>query len=288
MKLEIENSEYPEKLRKIENPPKQIYLKGNYKLIKTPGIAIIGSRKCTSYGEKITIKFSKELSLYGLTIISGMAQGIDSFAHIGSIETTGNTIAVLPSGFNNIYPEENKELYEKILENGGLLISEYEENEKASSEKFLERNRIVSGLSIGTLVIEGGYRSGTSVTANLSKKQGKNVFCIPSSLENSKGITPNKLIKEGAYLVTQVQDIICKYPELKLNKKNIETKIIKDYKINDEYKEIYNILDKEKQIHINEITKRLKIDISEVSYKLMMMELEDKVVSFPGNNYKRK
>ena len=218
MKLGIENFEYPEELRKIEKPPKQIYLRGNYKLIKTPGIAIIGSRKCTSYGEKMAIKFSKELSLYGLTIISGMAKGIDSFAHIGSIEATGNTIAVLPSGFNNIYPEENKELYEKILENGGLLISEYEENEKASSKNFLERNRIVSGLAIGTLVIEGGYRSGTSITANLSKKQGKNVFCIPSSLENSKGITPNRLIKEGAYLVTQVEDIICKYPELKLNK----------------------------------------------------------------------
>lgn len=288
MKLEIENFEYPQKLREIPNPPKQIYLEGNAKLLKTPGISIIGSRKCTKYGEKMAIKFSKELSLYGLTIISGMAEGIDSFAHIGSIETTGNTIAVLPSGFNNIYPEENIELYNKILKNGGLIISEYEKNEKATYKKFLERNRIVSGLSIGTLVIEGGHRSGTSVTANLTKEQGKNVFCIPSSLENSKGITPNRLIKEGAYLVTEVEDIIDKYPDLKLKKKQISIKKIENNEINEECKNIYNALDKENVTHINEIAKKLKLDISEISYKLMMLALEDKIVSLPGNNYKIK
>ena len=165
MKIDIEDRGYPEQLRKIHNPPKQLYLKGNMKLLSTTGIAIIGSRSCTKYGEKMARKFSEELSLHGLTIISGMAKGIDSFAHIGSIETTGNTIAVIPSGFNNIYPKENIELYNEILNNNGLVITEYEEKEEATSKRFLERNRIVSGLAIGTLVIEGGFRSGTSVTA---------------------------------------------------------------------------------------------------------------------------
>ncbi len=289
MKIDIEDRGYPDQLRKIHNPPKQLYLKGNKKLLNTIGIAIIGSRSCTKYGEKMAIKFSKELSLYGLTIISGMAKGIDSFAHIGSIETKGNTIAVIPSGFNNIYPKENIGLCNEILNNNGLIITEYNKDVKATSKRFLERNRIVSGLAIGTLVVEGGFRSGTSVTAKLTKEQGKNVFCIPSSLEKPKGITPNKLIKEGAFLVTEVEDIVNKYSDInfmKVRRKKIEN--FEENLINDEYKIVYNILDKEKEIHINDIVKKLKLDINEISYKLMMLELEDKIVSLPGNNYKRK
>lgn len=286
IKIEIENYNYPKQLRKINNPPKQLYLEGNIKLLDTPGIAIIGSRECTKYGEKMAKKFSKELSLYGLTIVSGMAKGIDSFAHIGCIEGTGNTIAVLPSGLNNIYPKENKELFNKILENNGLIITEYKENEKADYNKFLDRNRIVSGLAIGTLVVEGGHRSGTSVTARITKDQEKNIFCIPSSLENKKGITPNRLIKEGSFLVTEVEDIISKYPELKLKKTSLK-KSKKEVTIKDEFREIYNCLDVENPIHINEIAKKLRLSVNEVNYKLMMMELEDLVVSLPGNNYKK-
>ena len=288
IKIIIEDNKYPEQLRKIDNPPKQLYLEGNTKLLDIPGIAIIGSRECTKYGEKMAKKFAKELSLYGLTVISGLAKGIDSFAHSGCIEGNGNTIAVLPSGLNNIYPKENKKLFDEILENNGLILTEYEENEAANSRTFLERNRIVSGLAIGTLVVEGGHRSGTSVTAKLTKKQEKNIFCIPSSLENKKGITPNKLIKEGAFLVTEVEDITSTYPELKL-KKNREKKLKKESNsVNEEYKDIYNCLDNEKAIHINEISKKLNLSINEVSYKLMMLELQDKIVSLPGNNYKKK
>lgn len=290
MKISIENHQYPDQLRKIKKPPKQLYLKGNIKLLQTPGIAIIGARKCTKYGEKMTKKFSKELSLKGLTIISGMAKGIDSFAHIESLESTGNTIAVLPSGLNEIYPKENIKLYNKILENNGLIISEYDENVKADSRKFLERNRIITGLSIGILVIEGGHRSGTSVTAKLAKEQEKNIFCIPSSLENLKGITPNKLIKEGAFLVTELEDIINKYSELKLenitSKKQTKEKIQNKF-INTEYKEIYEILNYDKTIHINEIVKKLNINMNEAIYKLMMLELEGKIALLPGNNYKK-
>ena len=285
MKISKNEKLYPSILKHIKNPPKYLYCNGNINLLESPGIAIIGSRVCTNYGKRIAIEFSKGLSEYGITIVSGMAKGIDSFAHNGALKVRGNTIAVLPCGFNNIYPKENKKLYEEILKNNGLIITEYEENEEADSKKFLERNRIVSGLTIGTLVIEGGYRSGTSITANLAKKQGKNVFCIPSSLENSKGITPNKLIKEGAFLVTEVEDIINKYPEMKFTKKKLK-KV--DENVKEEYKDIYNCLDYEKTIHINEITKIVKLNISEVSYKLMMLELEDKIISLPGNNYKKK
>lgn len=287
MKISIEDSIYPKQLKKIKRPPKQLYLEGNIKLLETAGIAIIGSRECTKYGKIIAKKFSKELSLRGLTIISGMAEGTDSFAHIGSIEATGNTIAVLPSGLKNIYPKENIDLYNNILKNNGLILTEYEENVEGISKRFLERNRIVSGLAIGTLVIEGGYRSGTSVTARLTKEQGKKVFCIPSGLENPKGITPNKLIKEGAFLVTNVKDIINEYPDLNFKKKYIK-KVRQEDLIGEEYKMIYNVLDKEKEIHVNDIAKILKLNINEVNYKLMMLELDDKIVSLPGNNFRRK
>ena len=127
----------------------------------------------------MTKKFTKELSLYGLTIVSGMAEGIDSFAHTTALETQGKTIAVLPCGFNKIFPKSNIKLYQQILENDGLVISEYEEDQEKTYKSLLERNRIVAGLSIGTLVVEGGYRSGTSVTARKTKELRKNVFCIP-------------------------------------------------------------------------------------------------------------
>lgn len=227
-------------------------------------------------------KFSKELSEYGLTIISGMAEGIDEYAHQSCLESGGKTIAILPSGFKNIFPEKNKTLYKKILDNQGLILTEYEENVKAESRNFLDRNRIISALSIGILVIEGGYRSGTSVTAKIAKRQGKKIFCIPSSLENSKGLVPNKLIKEGNILVTNVQDIIQNYKELNLKKVKIKSQKL----IDDEYKEIYSILKEE--MHINQICKITNSSIQEVNAKLIMLELEDKVISLPGNYYKRK
>lgn len=297
MKISIKDKRYPKQLKKIKNPPEQLYLEGNIELLNTIGIAIIGSRECTEYGEKMAKKFAKDLCIKGFTVISGMAKGIDSFAHIGSMSIKGNTIAVLPSGLKNIYPKENIDLYKQIIKNNGLVLSEYKEKEEATSKKFLERNRIVSGLAIGTLVIEGGFRSGTSVTANLTKEQGKNVFCIPSSLESRKGITPNKLIKEGAFLVTDVEDIIERYPDLELDKleklDNLDINDVKNIKIDtcsvsEEYKAVYNILDSEKSININDIAKILKLDINEVSYKLMMLELEDKIVALPGNNFRRR
>lgn len=296
MRISIEDLMYPDLLRKIKKPPKQLYVKGNVELLRSLGIAVIGSRDCSEYGERMAKKFAKGLCLSGFTVISGMAIGIDSFAHFGSLSVGGATIAVLPSGLGCVYPEENIALYNKIIESNGLVLSEYEDSERACSERFLERNRIVSGLAVGTLVIEGGFRSGTSVTANLTKEQGKNLFCVPSTLESKKGITPNRLIREGAFLVTDVVDIVNKYPELNLNRcgfDNFDVNIFRDVKMDDfsvdeEYKCVFDVLDTESVININDIVKRLNLDINEVCYKLMMLELEDKVLALPGNNFKRK
>ena len=288
--LKIEDKEYPKNVRKIKKPPQKLYVEGNIEILNNFGIAIIGSRNCTEYGKKMATKFSKELSNYNINIISGMAKGIDSFAHKACIENNGKTIAVLPSGFNNIFPKENEKLLKNIINSGGTVITEYEPNTKKSYEKFLERNRIVSGLASATLVIEAGYRSGTTVTARYTKEQNKNVFCIPSSLENIKGIGTNNLIKQGANLVTCVEDILGKYKNINFEEKKLENNYKQKEKNNLiplDYIDIYNIL-ADKPIHINDIFKKSKLDIKEINYKLMMLELEDYIIQLPGKYFIRK
>ena len=274
-------------LRNIKNPPKKIYALGNKQLLASRCFAIVGARNCTDYGRKMAIKFSSKLCEHDFCIVSGMAIGIDRFAHIGAMDVLGKTIAVLPSGLENVFPKENLDLFHNILNSGGLVISEYEPKTEANSKTFLERNRIVSGLSIGTLVVEGGRRSGSSVTAKLTKEQNKPVFCIPSSLENSKGFMPNDLIKKGAFLVTSINDILKRYPENLYSKKKIRLKKVQRKRIfkaskfiETQYEKVYRAVPNY-AIHINEILKKTKLDINEVSYKLMMLELEKKVVALP-------
>lgn len=163
----------------IKDSPRKLYYEGNIELLNTLCFSVVGSRDLTNYGKRIERKFVKDLCLRGITIVSGMAVGSDRVAHEETLKYGGNTIAVLPCGLKNIYPKENIELFHRIIENNGLAITEYEENVEASKEKFLRRNRIVSGLSKGLLVIEAKYRSGTSVTVNYAKKQGKKVFALP-------------------------------------------------------------------------------------------------------------
>ena len=184
-KIELENEIYPKKLKKIADTPKMLYVEGNIENLNTNCLAVIGSRNCTKYGERWCKIFVRELVEYDLTIVSGMALGIDSIAHNAAISAGGRTIAVLPSGLENIYPQENIGLYKNILKTGGTVISEYSPKTKAGYNKFLERNRIVSGLSIAILVIEAAHRSGTSVTARLAESQNRDVYCIPRKFRQS-------------------------------------------------------------------------------------------------------
>ena len=185
--ITIDDLEYPNQLKKIENPPKSLYIEGNVGAIKATSIAIIGSRACSSNGAKLAKKFANELVLQDIAIVSGMAEGIDTAGHIGALDAGGTTIAVLGGGFNHIFPESNIGLFKRIVDAGGAVISEYPPDINVSSKQFLERNRIVSGLSIGVLVIEAAYGSGTSVTAALAKSQGKKVFCVPHEMDNIHG-----------------------------------------------------------------------------------------------------
>lgn len=177
--IKKEDGCYPYLLRLIENAPEKLYVEGDVSNLNTNCIAVVGSRSCTEYGKKWCEFFVRELVKYDLTIVSGMAVGIDRIAHETAMECGGKTIAVLPCGLKKIYPEENRDLYKNILLSGGSVMTEYGLEEVADSNKFLERNRIVSGLSLATLVVEAATRSGTSVTAQIANSQNRNVFCIP-------------------------------------------------------------------------------------------------------------
>ena len=177
--VQIEDEKYSSDLKKIKRAPNQLFCEGNVNLLNTPCFSVVGSRDLTDYGRRIEQDFVRNLASRGITIVSGMAIGGDSVAHKETLGVGGNTIAVLPCGLKSIYPKENIELFHKIVENGGLVITEYEENVEAREERFLQRNRIVSGLSKGVLVVEAKYRSGTSVTARLAKEQGRKVFAFP-------------------------------------------------------------------------------------------------------------
>ena len=283
--IEYSSSSYPERLRYINNPPSRLYVEGNVENLNEIGIAVIGSRTNTKYGEKMCKRFVKELTEYNINIISGLAYGIDSISHKTCLNNHGKTIAVLPSGLDNIYPLVNVKLANQIVENGGTIVTEYENNIKADSKKFLERNRIVAGLGIGTLVIEAGNRSGTSVTARYTYQNGKPVFCIPSSLDNLKGKTTNLLIQKGANLVADVHDILKYYPEISFTKR----KTLNDFyiEIPTELISIYKVI-KDEPIDINQIARKTKLSISEINYKIMMLQLEDKIIELPGKRYIRK
>ena len=279
IKLEFENKKFPEMLRKIKNPPKSLWVEGNVDLLNTISIAIIGSRKCSNYGEKWCKKFNKDLLEYNLTIVSGLAIGIDKTAHDKALKYGGKTIAVLPSGLKNIYPTENLNLYKNIINSGGAVVSEYMPEERCDKKKFLERNRIVSGLGIGTLVVEAGYRSGTSVTAKITKQNGKKVFCIPGSLDNSKSLGTNTMVKNGAILVTSVNDIICNYKNLK---KTRIVQNIKKYEVSKEFQDIYELIS-EKPMEINLIAKLTDQNVSSVMAKITFLEIEGKIKRLGGN-----
>lgn len=285
--IEYSSELYPNKLRKIKKPPSRLYALGNIEILNENGIAVIGSRSFSQYGEKMCKKFVKTLVEYNINIISGLAHGIDSFAHETCLKNSGKTIAVLPSGLKNICHATNKILINEIIQNEGVIISEYENNITANSERFLERNRIVAGLGIGTLVVEAGYRSGTTVTARFTDENKKPVFCIPSSLENSKGQATNWLIQRGAKLVTSVEDIVNEMhrinPEFNFEKKRIERKSI-DINISNDLLEIYKKLSNVPK-DINQIARETKLSISEVNYKIMILQLEDRIIELPGQRY---
>lgn len=177
--ITIKSKEYPKNLKYIDNPPICLYVLGNEKILNEKSIAIVGSRNYSDYGKTVALGFSYLLAKNNITIISGLAKGIDSFAHTGTIQAKGKTIAVIGTGIDLIYPKENKELMKEIIKNGGSVISEYPLGTLPNKENFPRRNRIISGLSNGILVVEAGRKSGALITVDYGLEQGKNIYVVP-------------------------------------------------------------------------------------------------------------
>lgn len=277
-----EDKNYPKKLLEINNLPAQIYVEGNCKLLNQECFAIVGTRKATQYGIKYAKEFAEKLSKEGICIISGMALGIDTAAHIGAMKELGKTIAVLGSGFDYIYPEENLYLYNKILENEGCIISEYPPETQMNKSNFPKRNRIISGLAMGVLVVEATYRSGAVITAKLARKQGKEVFCIPNKIGVSTGYSTNELIKQGANLATAPEDILQFYGMEESNTMGNTRK-----EIQEKYQIIYKTIG-QLPISCNEIAKLTNKSMAETMEALCMLELEGYIENVPGSKYIRK
>ena len=206
--LNKQDLDYPKSLINIKNAPEELYVDGDIKCFDLPCITVVGSRNMSEYGKTMTRKLVKELVDAGVCIVSGLAVGIDTVAHETCLENGGKTIAVLGSGLNKVFPKENIDLFQRIINSGGCVVSEQLPNEEAKKEYFPARNRIVSGLSDATLVIEAAARSGTSITAKYAFKQGKKVFCIPNSIDNKNSYGTIELIKKGAALITKGEEIL--------------------------------------------------------------------------------
>ncbi len=277
------DSNYPTMLKEIAQPPWVLYTIGDFNLINSYTLAIVGTRNPTNYGKIITERISKDLVNYEFVIVSGMARGIDSVAHKSSLDNKGKTIAVLGCGVDIIYPKENNILYKEII-NKGLLISEYPPGEKPIPGYFPQRNRIISGLSYGTLVVEASISSGSLITAQYAVDQSREVFAIPGPISSINSMGTNSLIKQGAKLVQSVEDIIDEFPYLSLNRKQ---QIKQEIKITDNEYKIYNILGVE-PIHIDEIYVKTNFELSEVYENILALQFKGIIKQLPGGLYIRK
>lgn len=260
--IKITDSKYPQRLKNIKNPPKILYVLGDINLLNKESIAIVGTRNSTAYGRGVAQKFAKEISEQGICVVSGLAEGIDTFAHVGAKGEIGKTIAVMGNGLNRVYPSQNKKLFLDILNEGGCIISEYEPDEGERPENFPARNRIISGISMGILVIEARHRSGSSITARYAREQNKAVFCIPRDIDKVTGRLTNDLIKEGAILVTSPSEIVDYYP-----KKHVITGI------SEEFRDVYKYIG-EVPITVDELCRLTNMSVAAINEKLMLMELD--------------
>lgn len=209
--LTIQDDAYPDLLRQIFDPPAVLFARGRLDCLRPPGVAIVGSRHATPYGKAIAERFAADLGTLGLAIISGMARGIDTAAHAGALDAGAPTVAVFGCGADTIYPRENQKLAERIAANG-LILSEFPLGTPAYPQNFPIRNRIVSGLSAGVLIVEGTQYSGSSITARLALEQNREVFAVPGNITSQQSFGPNLLIKQGAQLVQSAADVFDALP----------------------------------------------------------------------------
>jgi DNA processing protein len=279
--VSLDNASYPEMLREIEDAPVVLYMKGDIQPHDRYAIAIVGSRKPTPYGTSVAETISEELASMGFTIVSGMARGIDSLSHRGALRAGGRTIAVLGSGLDVPYPPENKGLMDKIV-SSGCVMSEFPPGAPPDKENFPRRNRLISGLSLGVLIVEATSDSGSLITAEYALEQGREVFAVPGNITSSTSEGTNELIKKGAILTRKAEDIVEDLAPVLKGFIRIKEKA--KIEVTDEEEKLCNVLSGEPK-HIDVISRESRLPASKVLGILLSLELKGVVRQTTGKRF---
>ena len=295
--ISMDDPSYPPRLKEIYDPPLVLYVRGSVDVLTKPGIAMVGTRHPTPYGSGMAERLACDLAAHGLVIISGMARGVDTASHRGAIAAKGKTLAVFGTGVDVIYPKENSRLSEQILALGGALISEFPLGTFAAPQNFPIRNRILSGMSVGVLVVEAAEYSGTRITARCALEQNRDVFAVPGNVTNKNSWGPNTLIKQGAKLVATWEDVWEELPtEVRLaltpatspeSPGASSASLFPEEGLPPHEKRILSLLKADEATHIDELVERLETEMSssEIFAALFELELAGKVRQMPGKNF---
>ncbi len=281
---------YPMLLKEIADPPAILYCQGDVRTLSKCSVAVVGSRHCTVYGRGVARKLSRELAELGLNIVSGMARGIDAESHRGALEAGGTTVAVFGTGIDIVYPREHKKLCEKIRENG-CVVTEFPLGSFPAPQNFPIRNRLISGLSLGTLIPEAKEFSGSLITARLTLEQNRELWAVPGNITNPGSYGPNYLVKQGATPVITVQDVLDELPL------HVLEELISDQNTPDpdstkpgsstEEDELLSILPEDSAVHFDRLLELTASSISELSVRLLELEMKGIVKQWPGRRYSR-
>ena len=285
--------EYPQNLLQIYDPPVLLYLRGDAQILNAPAISIVGTRKPTLYGTQMAERLGRDLAARGLVIVSGMARGIDAIGHRGALAANGRAIGVLGTGINVCYPKENKKLYEKVLERGAI-VSEFPLHTHPAPENFPIRNRVVAGMPLGVVVVEGAEYSGSLITARLAMEFGREVFGVPGNVTQEVSFAPNQLIKQGAKLVTSAEDVIEELPtpvravllQAEQPEAEMRNRLVRE-SLEGGARKIYGLLQTDEPMHIDDIVERSGLNSSEVLATLFEMEMKGIVRQLPGKQFSK-
>jgi DNA processing protein len=301
--LTPEDPAYPERLREIYDPPAVLWIRGNAELLARPGIAVVGTRQPSPYGAGMAELLSRDLANRRLVILSGMARGVDTAAHKGAIDAGGKTVAVWGTGIDVIYPKENKKLAESIVASGGTIVSEYPLGTFPAPQNFPIRNRILSGMSVGVLVIEAAEYSGTRITARCAMEQNRDVYAVPGNVTNKNAWGPNTLIKQGAKLTATWEDIWEDLPSqirLQLEDELAEAapgesklegaaSLFNDSPLPEHERIVFERLRHDESTQLDDLIEQLEVELgsAEIFTALFELELAGRVRQLPGKNYVR-
>src|SRR5215212_5225285 len=282
-----EDEEYPELLRQIYDPPIVLYVKGTLVKQDKNGVAIVGSRQTTHYGIEVARKLSYQLAYIGVTVVSGGARGIDTAAHQGALSGKGRTICVLGTGINIVFPPENAELFERIAASGAV-VSQYPFNRKADKQSFAIRNRIVAGMTLGTVVVEANLTSGALITSNFATEYGRQVFAVPGRIDSPRSKGCHELIKKGAKLCEGAEDILSEFeylfPASNRPASAAETGVLPALELSETEQLVYETLSHD-DISIDDVIERAGLPASAASVALLSLEMKRLVKQLPGRRY---